>query len=263
MRFGLLVVLATLWGATNAWAEPALVVKSTGDLKKALGAKDYAQARTCLERVKVDYKMDEATEANRKAAVAAVGKAAGSSDKKLRFAAFDVLAEWKAKGSGKYLRKWLKAPKKGIVSQSTLKAIDTCGTIADAGMLSSMRKLADHKNIQVAVAATRALGGYRTLNVAKRKKLAFELVKRMEKLQGGNGSRGWGRGGPSTDKTEDQDGHHGDTRPGQTAMERRRTLLSATGAALRQLTGETMSSTAEWTGWRHRNKKERDPFQNG
>jgi len=180
-----------------------------------------------------------ADEKEQKACVALVGKAAGSKDLRIRHGAFATLGEIRATGSSRYLKKWLNPPKKfkGEIPPSYLEGIRAAGRIADNSTLSKLQKLSNHQEIVIARAATAALGGYHVLTTKRRKALAFELVKRLERL--------------SAKQRRKQN---------EAVYARKAALGEATVRALQGITGKKFTTLEGWQGWRDRAEKDRDPF---
>lgn len=193
--------------------------------------------------------------------VRTIGKAASAKNVEVRHAAFRALAKLQVAGSAKYLKRWLSPAPKGAVSESTFKAIEAAGEIADPALRGRLLKLIDHKNVEVAVVAIRALAGYRTLPVRSRKKLAMDLIGKLVQLSSG-GTRGWGRAAAQSTKREIEQAGTPRGRPtsGMDAAERADHLRVALGRTLETLTGTRATSVAEWVGWRKRAKKLKDPF---
>lgn len=249
----LFLFVATVWGADSAFVQKA------AELDAALRAKDANQAESLIKELAGKY--GDAAPKEQKVAIKSIGKAAAAKDESTRHAAFDALAQLKAPGSSKYLKRWMTPRRKYIASESHMKALQCAGVIADKATLSLLRKLSNHKHTEVAFEATRALGGYKVQPVKTRKKLAMDLVKRLEKLQPGNGSRGYGRSAAeSTAEGTEESG----TPMGQLAssdpVARNKRLDYGTRLALMQLTGRKYSSVAEWKSWSARAKTSRNPF---
>jgi len=254
MRFLVLFLLvASAWGAESSFSRKAK------ELDSALAAKKSAEVESLIEELVAAY-ADAAPE-EQKVAIKSIGKAAASKQESMRHAAFDALAQLKAKGSSKYLKRWLSPPAKGVVTESHIKAIQSAGAIADKTTLALLRKLSDHKQLAVAFEATKALGGYRRHSTKTRKQLAIALIKRMEKSQPSNVSRGRGPGASQSTRRDTDD--MGPSRGGQGGDDRaarRNRLTYGTRLALVELTGKQYSTVAEWSSWRKRAKKMKNPF---
>ncbi|MHC4959788.1 MAG: HEAT repeat domain-containing protein [Planctomycetota bacterium] len=184
----------------------------------------------------------KAEEAVRKDAVKLVGKAAGAKDDRVRHGAFATLARFKAKGSSKYLKKWLKPPNrfKGEIPQSYKLAIEAVGEIADAGTIASLWKLTDHTETEIATAALLAFGGYHTLPTKRRKSLAFDLVKVLKFLAAPPGRR---------------------SRGGAEEIARKAALAAACIGGLQRLTGKSYQTADAWLSWQERAARQADPFK--
>lgn len=238
-----------------AWSANGGVPEAAKRLDAITGKRAKGDATELIGRLVAAY--EDASTADQVIAVRALGKAAGAKDVPTRHAAFRALAKLRVEGSGKYLNRWMSPPKKGTVHESHFKAIEAAGEIADPKTLVKLWKLGDHKNIDVAVAATRALAGYRTLPVKKRKKLAIDLVRRLEKNSSG-GVRGRA-GGPGRPPEADQAGvPYGRRAPG--SDDRAAHLRHAIARTLETLTGARCTSVPEWVSWRKRAKRMKDPF---
>ena len=189
MRYVLLLLLTSL-----VWGKEASVSEATARLGEALkdSSRESPESPVALiEQITECYENAPAEE--QKKAVRAIGSAARSKDIETRHASFSALGEIRAAGSSKYLRRWLAPPRKGRVAESYFEAINAAGRIADRSTLAKLWKLSSHRNVEVAVAATKALGGYRSLPTKGRKTLAMDLVRRFQSLSS-VGSRRWGRG---------------------------------------------------------------------
>ena len=223
-------------------ADSPLALTST-QLGGALAGSKYTAAIELLGRIAGLYA--SASKAEQKTAVKVVGKAAKSKDVQTRHGAFAALAAIGAKGSSKYLRRWLKAPKKP--KPSHLEAIRAAGKIADPNTLSTLLKQSKHHDIDVAIAATQALGRFSKLKPSRRKELAFDLIKRLEAL--GNMSAGRAGRGMSEEQA----------RKNPTiaaAIARNERLGVATVLALQQLTGEKYRTVPSWFRWRKKWKNQ-------
>jgi hypothetical protein len=212
-----------------------------------------------IEEVAELYRNSPGAEQRRAAAL--VGRVAKAKDATHRHAAFEALGKMRHKGSSRFLKRWLNPPK-SKASRSHVEAIKAVGRIADRSTLKTMMRLSEHKNTEIAVAASRALGGFVSLPVPARKSLAIELAKRAEKLGASGGARGWGRGAATSrgERKDSDDDPSGRLSPSQQAAARRASLLHATQAALQEITGESIRSAAEWGGWWRRAKKDKNPF---
>lgn len=244
----------------SAWviADEGVLARSNANLEAALKEKrDDMVAR--IEEVAEHYRNSPAAEQKRAARL--VGAASRTKEVATRHAAFGALAKMRHKGSSRYLKRWLNPPKTRF-KPSHIEAIRAAGKIADKSSLKTLLRLSDHKSTEVAVAASSALGGFATLPVAARKSLAIQLAKRAEKLGASGGTRGWGRGaatGSQERKDSDED-PSGRISSSQDAAQRRSSLLHATQIALREITGESITSAVEWGGWWRRAKKDKNPF---
>lgn len=216
----------------------AAAVDAIRGLEGALAEGDAAAALAALAKIAETY--PQASEEERKVAVARTGEAVKFPDEAVRHAAFAALGRMRAKGSSKYLAKWLAPPNnlKAESPTSYVEAIRAAGTIADAGTLDTLVKLSDHRELEIAVAATEALGGFRDLPLSRRKGLAFDLVDRLVQLTSTSRRADWSEG----------------------AVVRRTRLAQATGVALRNLTGKTFESADAWKAWKEEAEKRRDPF---
>jgi hypothetical protein len=203
----------------------ALDTGSIPDAQKALGALSPLYAK--------------GTEEQQKAAVETVGKAAKADDLTVRHGAFAVLGTIRAKGSSKYLAKWLNPPKKfkGEIPLSHIEAIRAAGQIADATTLAALEELSDHGDLPIAEAATQALGGFKELPTKRRKALALDLVTRLEQLAA-TPRRKWS----------------------EEAAARKVALAGATMAALRGLTGKDYQTVEGWKKWKETAETKADPF---
>jgi len=241
------------------WAAEETVPEVAQQLQKKLASGETEGSIDLVGRLVSHY--PKAGKPDQVIAMRALGKAAGAKDVELRHAAFSALGKLHVPGSGKYLRRWLSPPKKGDVAESYLKAIETAGEIADPRTLRKVVGLTDHKNEEVAVAAVRALGGYRTLPVPARKKLAMDLVRKLEQLSSG-GTRGWGRGAAQSTRRETEETGTPLGRPtsGRDAAARAAVLRTAISRTLETVTGTRCGSVAEWVSWRKRAKRVKDPF---
>ncbi|MHC4490269.1 MAG: hypothetical protein ACYTDU_01410, partial [Planctomycetota bacterium] len=200
-------------------------------------------ATKALRAVTQQYPFGD-TQAQRDA-VAAVGTAARARDVRIRHGAFRALAALRARGSSRYLARWLDPPAilRGPAPPSCLEAIRTAGAIADRTTLSTLKKLARHADVTIAETATVALGGYRRLATPHRKRLAFYLVDQLRQLslETPMGSR---KGKDSKTRT----------------AKARVRLAAATVKALQMLTGRNHRALEAWVTWKEQAERLRDPF---
>ena len=231
MRF----VLALLIAAGAALAED--LAQATAQLQAAIEANSLPDAQKALTTIPGVYAAGG--EEQQKAALEAVGKAAKSDDLTLRHGAFAALGTMKAKGSSKYLAKWLSPPKnfKGEIPPSYAEAIRAVGQIADPTTLATLQDLADHNDLPIAEVATKALGGFSDLPTKRRKALALELCTRLEQLAAT----------PRRKFSEE-------------VAARKMALAAATTEALRGITGKDYQTPEGWKSWKERAEKEADPF---
>ena len=228
--------LVLLFCLSVASAADASLAPTNAQLGDALKGADYATAIGLLD--KIDELYGPAAAADQKEALKQIAKAARSKDLRTRHAAFSALGELRVKGSSKYLRRWLSPPKKAKTSH--VEAIRAAGRIADRSTLNTLQKQVKHKDIEVAVAATMALGGFAALKPGRRKTLAFDLIQRMEQLTNMSGG---GRGRRMTEAQARAD-------PVFAAEIERRERLGVAGVmALQQLTGETLRTLKGWKRW--------------
>jgi len=229
------LLLPLLLAAALAVAEDLAQV--TTQLQAALDGESPADAQKALSLVPGLY--GTGTEEQQKAAVEAVGKAAKSDDLMVRHGAFAALGTMKAKGSSKYLVKWLAPPKrfKGEIPPSYAEAIRAAGQIADPTTLAALQELADHNDLPIAEVATQALGGFKDLPTKRRKALAIDLVDRLDQLSA-----------------------QPRRRFNAEFFTRQTTLAAATTAALQGLTGKDYQTLDGWKSWKERAEKEADPF---
>ncbi|HEX5135568.1 MAG TPA: hypothetical protein VFY93_01220 [Planctomycetota bacterium] len=213
------------------------LVEMTAQLAAALDTGSVPDAQKALSTLPALY--PKGTEEQQKAAVEAVGKAAKADDLTVRHGAFAALGTIKAKGSSKYLGKWLNPPKKfkGEIPLSYTEAIRAAGQIADATTLAALQDLADHGDLPIAEVATQALGGFKDLPTKRRKALALDLVTRLEQLAAVP-RRKWS----------------------EEMAARKATLAAATTAALRGLTGKDYQTVEGWKKWKETAEKEANPF---
>jgi len=206
-------------------------------LETALGQEDVAAAAAALAAIPGLYA--SGTEDAQKAAVAVIGKAVRSDDLRLRHGAFAALAAMKVKGTSRLLGRWLDPPNrfKDEIPPSYVEAIRAAGAIADANTVNGLVKLADHAELTLAEEATRALGGFHTLPVKRRKELAFDLIDRLERLA----AKQRRKGSPEV-------------------YERKIRLAVATVQALQALTGQKLETVEGWRGWQEKAEKQKDPF---
>lgn len=229
------ILIPLLLAAGAARAEDLAEV--TAQLQAALDANSPADAQKTLSAIPGLYAA--ATEEQQKAAVEAVGKAARSDDLAVRHGAFAALGTIKAKGTSKYLGRWLTPPKrfKGEIPVSYAEAIRAAGQIADPSTLAALQDLADHNDLPIAEVATQALGGFKDLPTKRRKALAIELVDRLTQLSA-----------PQRRKASEE------------AYARKAALAAATTTALRGLTGKDYQTLEGWKSWKERAETEADPF---
>jgi len=209
----------------------------TAQLQTALDTSATADAQAVLSKIPEQY--GAATEEQQKAALETVGKAAKADDLSVRHGAFAALGAIKAKGSSKYLGRWLQPPKKfkGEIPLSYTEAIRAAGAIADPTTLSALEDLSDHNDLPIAEEATKALGGFKDLPTKRRKALALDLCKRLELLAS-----------------------QGRRKVTEEGMARKAALSAATTAALRGLTGKDYQTLEGWRKWAERAEKEANPF---
>jgi len=212
---------------------------ATGELEVALGARLPAEATTAIGRIQAAY--PKGAEGEQKAAVAALGKAAGDKDLRVRHAAIAALGALKAKGSSRHLVRWLNPPKqlKEEMPTTYVEALRACGEIADPATLDDVLELSDHPSLEIAVAATEAVGGFGALPVGRRKALAFDMVDRLRMLT-------------TPSRRADY---------GPEAEARRSGLSAAILSALRRLTGLKYESPNGWIDWKERSKNKANPFE--
>ena len=234
MRLSIALLLAA--GAALA-EEPAGLAETTAQLQTALGAGGPADAQKALSAIPALY--PKGTEEQQKDALEAIGKAARSDDLTVRHGAFAALGTIKAKGSSKYLGRWLNPPKsfKGEIPPSYAEAIHAAGAIADPSTLATLEDLSDHSDIPIAEAATVALGGFSDLPTKRRKALAIDLVTRLEQLSAQQRRKA-----------------------SEEVYERKAKLAAATTAALRGLTGKDYQTLKGWQSWRDEAEKKANPF---
>lgn len=213
------------------------LAKVTGELQAALDSNAIPDAQKALSAIPGLYAAGG--EEQRKAAVEAVGKAAKSDDLAVRHGAFAALGAVRAKGSSKYLGRWLSPPKnfKGEIPPSYAEAIRAAGQIADPATLETLRDLADHNDLPIAEVATQALGGFKDLPTKRRKALAIDLCDRMEQLSAQQRRKA-----------------------SEEVYARKMALAAATAAALRGLTGKDYETLQGWKSWKEKAEKEADPF---
>lgn len=213
------------------------LAEATAQLQSALEANSLPDAQKALSTIPGLFAAGG--EEQQKAAIEAVGKAAKSDDLSVRHGAFAALGTIRAKGSSKYLSKWLNPPKKfkGEIPPSYGEAIRTVGQIADATTLEALRELSDHNDLPIAEVATKALGGFKDLPTKRRKALALDLCTRLEQLAA-QPRRKWS----------------------EEVAARKAALGAATTEALRGLTGKDYQTPEGWKSWKERAEKEADPF---
>jgi len=229
------ILFALFLAAGAALAED--LTEATAQLQTALDSDSPADAQKALSTIPGLYAAG--TEEQQKAAVEAVGKAAKSDDLTVRHGAFAALGLVKAKGSSKYLGRWLIPPKrfKGEIPPSYAEAIRAAGRIADPSTLATLQDLADHNDLPIAEVATQALGGFKDLPTKRRKALAIGLVDRLEQLSAMQRRKA-----------------------SEEVYARKATLAAATTAALRGLTGKDYQTLEGWKKWKERAETEADPF---
>lgn len=209
----------------------------TAQLATALDTGSIPDAQQALTALPALY--PKGTEEQQKAAVETVGKAAKSDDLTVRHGAFAALGTIRAKGSSKYLGRWLNPPKKfkGEIPISYPEAIRAAGQIADPTTLATLEDLSDHGDLAIAEVATVALGGFKDLPTKRRKALALDLVTRLEQLAA-TPRRKWS----------------------EEMATRKAALAAATTAALRGLTGKDYQTLEGWKKWKETAEKEANPF---
>lgn len=239
MRKHLTILL--LAGAASGQG-PENLGQAVAVLEQALADEDVNTATATLSSMPALYGREGVEEADQKAAVKLIGKAAKSKELRMRHGAFAALGAIGEKGSSKYLKKWLNPPKKfkGEIPPTYAEAIRAAGKIADPGTLAQLQKLSNHKELPIAQEGTRALGGYHKLPTKRRKNLAIDLVDRLELLSAPPGRR---------------------SRGGEAERMRKASLASATISALKRLTGKDFATPKGWTLWKERASKQRNPFQ--
>lgn len=230
------ILIATLLLTGAALAEDLAEV--TAQLAAALDTGSIPDAQKALTALPPLYA--KGTEEQQKAAVDAVGKAARAEDLTVRHGAFAALGTMRAKGSSKYLSKWLNPPKnfKGEIPLSYMEAIKAAGQIADATTLATLEDLSDHNDLAIAEVATQALGGFKDLPTKRRKALALDLVTRLEQLAAM----------PRRKMSEE-------------VITRRTALGAATTAALRGLTGKDYQTLEGWKKWKETAESQANPFE--
>jgi len=213
------------------------LVEATAQLQAALETKSAADAQRALSQIPGLYA--KGTDEQQKAALDAVGKAARSDDLTVRHGAFAALGTIKAKGSSRFLGRWLTPPKKfkGEIPSSYAEAIRAAGAIADPGTLSTLQDLADHNDLPIAEVATQALGGFKDLPTKRRKALALDLCTRLEQLSAQQRRKA-----------------------SEEVYARKAALAAATTAALRALTGKDFQTLEGWKKWKERAETEANPF---
>jgi hypothetical protein len=209
----------------------------TAQLAAALDTGSVADAQAALSKIPGLYA--KGTEEQQKAALETVGKAAKADDLTVRHGAFAALGTIKAKGTSKYLAKWLSPPKnfKGEIPLSYIEGIRAAGQIADASTLATLEDLSDHNDLAIAEVATQALGGFKDLPTKRRKALALDLVNRLEQLAA-TPRRKWS----------------------EEVATRKATLAAATTAALRGLTGKDYQTVEGWKKWKEGAENVANPF---
>ncbi|MHC4973336.1 MAG: hypothetical protein ACYTG3_13490 [Planctomycetota bacterium] len=252
MRAPVLILLCTVSATAQDFGA---LVKATHSLRTALEADLPDDAAKALRAITRQYPFGD-TRAQ-KGAVAAVGKAARSSDARTRHGAFRTLAALRARGSSRYLAPWLDPPAilPGPAPPSCLEAIRAAGAIADRATLPVLKKLARHDDVTIAEAAILAFGGYRRLPTPQRKRLAFGLVDQLRQMSLEPPMPRKGK--PSTKKQGTKGSEK--KKEARTAKERVQ-LAAAMVKALQGLTGQKHRALEAWTKWRERAARLRDPF---
>ncbi|MHC4448550.1 MAG: HEAT repeat domain-containing protein [Planctomycetota bacterium] len=272
MRYVLVLLLATIAVAEEPTYKQKIAALQSALKNKKTSPDDVTEA---IDAVSDGYL--EATDAEKKLGVKAIGKASKSRNIEVRHGSFEALALMRAPGSGKYLKPYLNPPEKGKISPTHLEAIKTARELGDKSILSNLIRLSNHKNLEIAMESTAAFGGYTRVSPKDRKKLAFRLVKRLNKLsRGGSAGRMGRKAGESTsgagnaseeaagvtpDKDDETDGHDGETGPSSAAESRRSGLYGATLQALRDLTGLKHREVGDWLQWQVSAAKVDDPFK--
>ncbi len=218
---------------------PPTLSQAVEELTKALADKSIDDILTALPRVATAYAGAEPDV--QKASVAAVAQALKVEDLRVRHGAMAALGTMRAKGSSKHLTRWLNPPNdlKAEDPITYVEAIKAVGEIADPATLATLDKLSDHQELPIAVAGTHALGGYKELPVGARKKLAFDLVSRLNMLTSRSRRADWG----------------------ESAILRRTQLGVATVTALQRLTGKKFETPEGWNRWKDEAEKQRNPFE--
>ncbi|MGQ0612853.1 MAG: hypothetical protein ACT4PV_03790 [Planctomycetaceae bacterium] len=240
-----LAILALLASALRGEEEepppqpPPTLSQAVEELAKALADKAIDDVLTALPRVAGAY--PGAAPDVRRASVAAVAQALKVDDLRVRHGAMAALGTMRAKGSSKHLTKWLDPPNdlKAEDPITYVEAIKAVGEIADPATLATLDKLSDHRELPIAVAGTVALGGYEDLPVGARKKLAFDLVSRLNMLTSSSRRADWG----------------------ESAILRRTQLGVATVTALQRLTGKKFETPDGWNRWKEEAERQRNPFE--
>ena len=229
------ILLPLLLAAAAARAED--LAGATAQLLAALDANSASDVQKALSTIPGLYQAG--AEEQQKAAIEAIGKAAKADDLTIRHGAFSVLGTIRAKGSSRYLAKWLSPPKnfKGEIPLSYSEAIRAAGQIADVSTLATLQDLADHNDLPIAEVATQALGGYKDLPTKRRKALAIDLVGRLEQLSAQQRRKA-----------------------SEEVYARKAALAAATITALKGLTGKDYQTLEGWKKWKERAETEADPF---
>ena len=250
--------------ASGVVAGESTYKEKTGALARALKKKS---ASTDAITEAIDAVADgyaDASVAEKKAGLAAIGKAAKSKNGEVVIGCFEALALLQAPGSGKYLKPYLKIGKKGPYRKLQRAALSTAREVGDKSILKDLQRLSDHKLDEVAASATKALGGYTRLPPKERKALAFLLVTRLQKLsQTSGGGRGYGRGlaESTNDKDEATGVPDGQIGSDGKAGDRRALLAGATRTAVSDLTGQSFNEVAEWNDWVAEARAVKDPWE--
>jgi len=232
MRRNLIVLLA-LAATPVARAQDA---PDPGEIEKeisgALGKNDAAGFKTAVTRAVEVY--GRVGEKKGSGLISATAKGLTNKEADIGIAAAEGLAKMPSKASAKALAPMLKVPPKPDGNRLPVHkaAIAACGTLAQPDSLKDLEKLLGHKDAEIAVAGAEALGGFKSLDKKKLDGLVGRLVKTLggvekkaEKLKGKEG-------GPEAEKVQ-----------------------AALNAALAKLTGQTHSTSKDWTEWMKGAKK--------
>ena len=250
------LALILCWTAVAAAQDFGALAKATLALRSALETGRPDDATKALRAIQDQYAFGD-TPAQRDA-VAAVGKAARSWDVRIRHGAFRALAALRARGSSRYLARWLDPPAilRGPVPPSCLEAIRAAGAIADTATLRTLKKLTRHEDVAIAETAILALGGYRRLPTPHRKRLAFGLVNQLRQMSLEPPMPRKGK--PSTMKAGT--GKKNEKAKGARSPKERVQLATAMVKALQALTGQKHRALEAWVKWKERAERLRDPF---